>query len=204
MTDAQRRSKNHRDTGTRDDLLAAARACVRDRGLAGATSRDIAELAGANLAAITYHFGSKDDLVADALFDELQRRIEPALRTLQGDGDAATVMVTAIARLATDFESSRRDAPLYLEALVAATRSGPYARSARTLLRKVRTRLRGRIADLQEQGLVPGWVDPDAMAALIVAVGNGVALQVSIDPTGPTHQAIAGQFSALLLSVGPA
>ena len=182
--------------------MAAARACVRDRGLANVTSRDIAALAGANLAAITYHFGSKDDLVSEALFDELQRRIEPALVALQADGDAASVMLTAIAQLATDFETNRRDAPLYLEALVAATRSGPYARSARALVRKVRSRLCGQVADLQHQGLVPSWVDPDAMAALIVAVANGVALQVSIDPTGPSHQAIGAQFSALLLSAG--
>lgn len=198
----QRRSKSVRETTTRSDLLAAARVCVRDRGLAGTTSRDITTLAGANLAAITYHFGAKEDLVAEALFDELRRRIEPALDVLRGDADPVTAMFAAVTRLTSDFEAHREDAPLYLEALVAATRPGPYAKTARTLLRRIRARLADRITELSTDDLVPAWVDPDAMAALIIAVANGVVLQVSIDGRGPTHGAIAGQFASLLVSAG--
>lgn len=196
----QRRSRARRDTGTRDDLLAAAGACLRDHGLAGTTSRDITTRAGANLAAITYHYGSKDDLVAEALFDELQRRLEPALELLGGDGDPVSVMLGAVDRLTLDFEANRRDAPLYLEALIAATRPGPYATSARRLLRMIRALLRDRLVELRGAGLVPGWVEPDAMAALILALANGVVLQVSVDPRGPGHREIAGQFAALLVS----
>ncbi len=196
----QRRSKSHRATGTRDDLLRAARDVVRDQGLAGATSRDITAAAGANLAAITYHFGSKEDLVAQALFDELRRRLEPALHLLARDGDQVTVMLTAIQQLTADFEASRRDAPVYLEALVAATRPGPYAKTARMLLQKIRRLLRAQMAELVEQGVTPAWLDPDAMSALIIAVANGLVLQVSVDPRGPSHEAIAGQFASLLLS----
>jgi AcrR family transcriptional regulator len=200
----QRRSKSERETSTRDDLLAAARRCVRDQGLAGTTSRDIATAAGANLAAITYHFGSKDDLIAEALFDELRRRLEPALELLGEKGDQVTLMLGAVERLMADFEAHRRDAPLYLEALVAATRAGTYATTARALLRKIRRLLADQLEGLRDQGLVPAWVEPDAMAALVVAVANGVALQVSIEPQGPDHRAIAGQFASLLLSARPA
>ena len=70
-------------TSTRQDLLDAARECVRTHGLAGTTSREITTTAGANLAAITYHFGSKDELIAEALFGELERRIQPALAMLE-------------------------------------------------------------------------------------------------------------------------
>ncbi|HEU0041644.1 MAG TPA: helix-turn-helix domain-containing protein, partial [Jiangellaceae bacterium] len=37
------------------------------------TARAIAEEAGANLASITYHFGSKDDLVTEAVISGLDR-----------------------------------------------------------------------------------------------------------------------------------
>ena len=57
---------------TAQALLAATRTCVGRKGLATTTSRDITAEAGANLAAITYHFGSKDRLVADALLEELR------------------------------------------------------------------------------------------------------------------------------------
>ncbi len=198
----QRRSKSQRETSTRDDLVRAARDIVRDRGLAGATSRDITAAAGANLAAITYHFGSKEDLIAHALFDELRQRLEPALTVLGREGDQVSVMLAAIAQLTADFDAHRRDAPLYLEALVAATRPGPYARTARTLLQKIRRLLRTRMQELVDAGFAPAWIDPDAMAALIIAVANGLVLQVSIDPRGPGHEAIAAQFATLLLSAG--
>lgn len=53
--------------GNREDLLAGARQAVLERGLAKVTARDIASAAGVSLAAIGYHFGSKDQLVTEAI-----------------------------------------------------------------------------------------------------------------------------------------
>ncbi len=47
---------------TRDRLLDAAERHFADRGFAGASLRDITADAGANLAAVSYHFGSKEEL----------------------------------------------------------------------------------------------------------------------------------------------
>jgi hypothetical protein len=38
------------------------------------------------------------------------------------------------------------------------------------------------------------------MAAVIVAVANGIVLQVTVDPDGPPIEALAAQFAALLLA----
>lgn len=53
--------------GNREDLLTGARKAILERGLAKVTARDIAQAAGVSLAAIGYHFGSKDMLVMQAL-----------------------------------------------------------------------------------------------------------------------------------------
>ncbi|AYF75394.1 TetR/AcrR family transcriptional regulator [Nocardia yunnanensis] len=53
--------------GNREDLLEGARQAVLARGLAKVTARDIAKAAGVSLAAIGYHFGSKDQLVTEAV-----------------------------------------------------------------------------------------------------------------------------------------
>lgn len=53
--------------GNREDLLEGARQAVLERGLAKVTARDIAKAAGVSLAAIGYHFGSKDQLVTEAI-----------------------------------------------------------------------------------------------------------------------------------------
>lgn len=55
--------------GHRDNLLIAARRCLLDRGYAATTVRDLVEESGANQASINYHFGSKDRLLNQALFD---------------------------------------------------------------------------------------------------------------------------------------
>jgi AcrR family transcriptional regulator len=53
--------------GNREDLLAGARTCLFDRGYARTTVRDIATTAGVSMAAIGYHFGSKEALLTAAL-----------------------------------------------------------------------------------------------------------------------------------------
>jgi AcrR family transcriptional regulator len=58
---------------TRARLLDAARATFSQLGFQGATVREICRRAEANVAAVNYHFGSKDGLLSEALnFDPLK------------------------------------------------------------------------------------------------------------------------------------
>src|SRR5439155_719813 len=50
---------------TRSAILAAAERLYADRGFGDVTLRDIVAEANVNLAAVNYHFGSKDDLIAE-------------------------------------------------------------------------------------------------------------------------------------------
>jgi AcrR family transcriptional regulator len=50
---------------TRAAILDAAERLYADRGFADVTLRDIVAAAGVNLAAVNYHFGSKDELIAE-------------------------------------------------------------------------------------------------------------------------------------------
>jgi AcrR family transcriptional regulator len=53
------------------NLISATETLLVEKGHAGVTLRDITDLAGANVAAFAYHFGSKDDLVAKVYADAL-------------------------------------------------------------------------------------------------------------------------------------
>jgi AcrR family transcriptional regulator len=57
--------------GNREDLLAGAKRCLIEKGYAATTARDIAAASGVSLAAIGYHFGSKDALMNQAVFDSV-------------------------------------------------------------------------------------------------------------------------------------
>lgn len=53
--------------GNREALVEGAKACLLEKGYSRTTARDIATAAGVSLAAIGYHFGSKEALLNDAL-----------------------------------------------------------------------------------------------------------------------------------------
>jgi AcrR family transcriptional regulator len=53
--------------GNREALLAGAKRCLYERGYTRPTSRDIAASAGVSMGAISYHFGSREALLNEAL-----------------------------------------------------------------------------------------------------------------------------------------
>jgi AcrR family transcriptional regulator len=55
--------------GNREDLVAGAKRCLIEKGYGATTARDIASASGVSLAAIGYHFGSKDALMNQALYE---------------------------------------------------------------------------------------------------------------------------------------
>lgn len=57
--------------GNREDLLAAAKQCLLDKGYDRTTVRDIASAANVSMAAIGYHYGSREALLNEALFQAM-------------------------------------------------------------------------------------------------------------------------------------
>ena len=98
--------------GNREDLIAGAKRCLLEKGYAATTARDIAAASGVSLAAIGYHFGSKDALLNQAVFesvgdwaDELQRGMD-ADEVL--DGPPLRRLEAAVERTLTSFGGANR------------------------------------------------------------------------------------------------
>jgi len=184
---------------TASELRAAARRCVAEQGVAGTTSRRIAVEANANLAAITYHFGSKDHLIAEALLEGIRELLAPALEVLDRLGDPAERTVQIVTVLLRTLDEHRGEAVAYLQALAHA----PLAPLLRDGVARLWTDLRERIVRdmtlLQGAGIVGPWVEPDAMAGVFIAVANGLLVQSVVDPDGPAVTDLATQFALLLL-----
>lgn len=73
--------------GNREDLLAAAKRCLYDKGYARTTARDIAAASGVSLAAIGYHFGSKEALLDAARIEAIGEWADELGRGLATDVD---------------------------------------------------------------------------------------------------------------------
>lgn len=189
--------------GIRARLEDAVLSCLRDHGLAGTTSRRITERAGSNLASITYHYGSKDALVARALIGAVREWLEPALRALREGSDPAARTVAAMAALRAAFDDATPLLPAYYEAVLAPGENTVRAEVA-SLLAELRGFLSSQIAELRSRGYIQPWVEPEAMAALYLAAADGVALHRAIGvDSGVSPDAIAAQMAQLLFAARP-
>ena len=72
--------------GNREALLAGAKRCLIEKGYARTTARDIAAASGVSLAAIGYHFGSKDALMNQAIYEFVGEWGEEVERALSAEG----------------------------------------------------------------------------------------------------------------------
>jgi AcrR family transcriptional regulator len=72
--------------GNREALLAGAKRCLIEKGYARTTARDIAAASGVSLAAIGYHFGSKEALMNQAIYEFVGEWGDELERTLSTEG----------------------------------------------------------------------------------------------------------------------
>lgn len=190
-----------RQDDTRTRLLDATLGVLASHGAARATSRQIAAAARVNLQAITYHFGSKDELVAQALVHAVRRWVQPARAALTGVGqDPVGRLLAVVMVLQGALEEAREFFPAYVEALAAAPRNEAVRSEVVGLLHELRDGLAASIRELRDAGLLAGWVDPEAMAALVVAAGDGFVLHAMLDPQGYEVDRTLSQVVQLLLA----
>ena len=72
---------------TRQRLIDAARQLLADHGEADVSLRAITEAAGANVAAVSYHFGSKETLVRAAIEQSIERLVQDQVDALRALDD---------------------------------------------------------------------------------------------------------------------
>ena len=98
--------------GNRAALLAGAKRCLIEKGYARTTARDIAAASGVSLAAIGYHFGSKDALLNEAIYELIGEWGEEVERALGAHGmlDAEPLrrFESIMERTIESFEGPRR------------------------------------------------------------------------------------------------
>jgi len=96
--------------GTKQRLLDAGRKLFADNGFDGASVRAITQLAGANLGAVTYHFGTKQALYA-AVLEQLFGRIAERVTTAAARPDPARHRLGEIVRAFFAFFEEYPEAP---------------------------------------------------------------------------------------------
>jgi AcrR family transcriptional regulator len=152
-------------------MLDAAAHVMHTRGLARATTKEIAKAAGYSEAALYKHFRDKTDLFLAVLSERTPNTLAALLGGLQGRVGQGTVRqtLTEVARAATDFYQHNfpMAASLFSEPqLLAAHRTALRERDAGP--QHVNSALAGYLAAEQDRGRIRPGVDPQAAAALLL------------------------------------
>ena len=164
-------------------ILAAAAQVIAERGLASTRIVDVAERAGTSPPAVLYWFGSKDDLLTDALIvdeDRFYGAMTERLAALEHPRDRLRLLVDACA--------AEYDWTLWMELWTRALRD----RGAADARQRLDDRWRDQIAEVIRGGQHAGafaQIDADAAAAIIAAVLDGLAVQMTLgDPALSAHR----------------
>jgi AcrR family transcriptional regulator len=190
--------------GNREDLLAAAKRCLFEKGYARTTARDIAAASGVSLAAIGYHFGSKEALLNAARIEAIGEWWDELTRTLAADADPdASPMERFEAiwtRVVESFASQRMVWVASFE-LLAQVDQAP---EVRAVVADAQQRARLGLASLFHR------IDPTldeqqawAVGSFYLALLPGVMAQWLIDPErAPSGRDLAGALRTIVADVG--
>lgn len=170
--------------GHREQLLAAARRLLEDKGYAHITARDLVAASDTNLASIGYHFGSKAGLLNEAIGEIGQEWAEQLTEVALGAEVRSPVErahVTWSAFLET-LDSRRALLVSFMEAFAQTERSPELREQLAGHYRQLRSHVAGLVA-AELAGDLPAD-DPrvKAIASFVIAVCDGLAFQWLLDP----------------------
>lgn len=164
--------------GSKDRILAAAAALVRERGLDGTTIAAVCERSGLPVSSIYWHFEDKDALFAEVLHTSYTRWLAaaPLGDGASGDRDLGQVLEGAIRSLQGMPDFLVVGMQLLLE------RRDQYER-ARVLFSEIRAQIAGMVTAWLLEALRP---HPDPLLAqdlsrLVVAFSDGALIAAQVD-----------------------
>lgn len=190
--------------GHRDQLLAAARTLLERQGYAHITARDLVAESGTNLASIGYHFGSKAELLSQAIEDAFADWARQLADFVMADPAATPIQraLTTWAAVRESLPERREMLQAYIEALAQAQREPALRAQLAAHMNAVRTMVAERAAESLQDGTPADDPRCQAVATFVIAVCDGLALQYLLDPDRvPTgEQLITGLAMAFAAS----
>jgi AcrR family transcriptional regulator len=171
----------------RQEILDRAIEVFARRGSEKTSLRAIAEEVGVTHAALKHYFGSLEELLV-AVYRESERR---------GDPDDSTGPDATPVELLRQWTESNREVPglvqLYSTLVATALEEGHDAARdfATERFARVRADLADRVRRNQAAGRLRADVDPEAVAALVIAASDGLQTQWLLDAAAPQDAALS-------------
>ncbi len=163
-------------------IIAAMRASVGKRGAAGSTFDHVAREAGVSRGLLHYYFGSKERLLVEVVRHDCEVRNRNMDERLERAGSADEILDALVVGLNEFIEDEPGGPAVIYEMLSASRHSEEIRAELAELYRQWRERLAGWLTVKERDGVIRLQAEPEAVASILFALGDGFGIQVLSDP----------------------
>jgi len=163
-------------------IIDAMRRSVAQRGTAASTFDHVSREAGVSRGLLHYYFGTKEQLLAEAVRRDCELRLERLERQLS----TAKTADDFIDLMAQNLQDTIREDPdfvtLVFELFTLSRRNADIALEYAGLMRSTREHVAVMLAAAQREGVVRLHAEPEAVAEILFSLGDGLALRLLTEP----------------------
>ena len=163
-------------------IVDAMRRSVARRGVAGSTFDHVAREAGVSRGLLHYHFGAKEELLAEVVRHDCDLRMAVLEHQLAGARDAEDFLSLLVFSLEELVAEDPDFVTVVFELFTLSRRNEEIAAEFAELVRRTREHVAGLLAAKQAEGVLRLRAEPEAIADLLFAIGDGIAMRMLAEP----------------------
>jgi AcrR family transcriptional regulator len=163
-------------------IVDAMRRSVARRGSTGSTFDHVSREAGVSRGLLHYYFGTKEQLLVEAVRRDCELRMELLERQLS----TAKTADDFIDLMAQNLQETVREDPdfvtLLFELFTLSRRNEDIATEYAGLMRRTREQVTGMLIAAEQEGILHLHADAEAVAEILFSLGDGFALRMLTEP----------------------
>jgi AcrR family transcriptional regulator len=163
-------------------IVEAMRRSVAKRGTAGSTFDHVSREAGVSRGLLHYYFGTKEQLLVEAVRRDCELRME----LLEGQLSRARTADDYIDLMAQNLQDTVHSDPDFLtlvfELFTLSRRNADIAAEYGGLMRRTREQVAAMLDVAQREGVLRLHAEPQAVAEILFSLGDGFALRMLAEP----------------------
>ena len=158
------------------------RESVAARGAAASTFDQVAREAGVSRGLLHYYFGSKERLLVEVVRHDCDVRMAALEESLSGARSVDAIIEVLVEALEGMVERDPGAYALIFELFTASRHNDELRDAMAELYRGVRDQIAAALSAKRDDRVVELGAEPEAVASVLLALGDGMALQLLSDP----------------------
>jgi AcrR family transcriptional regulator len=163
-------------------IVEAMRSSVARRGTAGSTFDHVSREAGVSRGLLHYYFGTKEQLLVEAVRRDCELRMELLERRLAGAQSAEDYIDLMAQNLQETVHQEPEFVTLVFELFTLSRRNEDIAAEYAGLMQRMRGQVAAMLAVAGREGILRLHAEPEAVAEILFSLADGLALRMLAEP----------------------